>query len=178
MISRFLVAHLQIEALKGCMSPRALMNTLETLPTSINDLYRHTLTRIDAQSEPEVLLAKRAMLWLVYGLEPLSMKQLQHALATNLDLGIFDEDDIVRGEFIFDVCCGLVSKSNDSPRFPTLRLIRKLPVLCRTISILTAMFRLYRPRLSQGSVPIMVPCTSHTFVVHLRGLPIYPIPSP
>ncbi|RXW16981.1 hypothetical protein EST38_g8870 [Candolleomyces aberdarensis] len=120
----FLVASLQLEALKGSMSPRALTNALETLPTSINDLYRHTLKRIDAQSEPEVLLAKRAILWLVYAPVPLSMNQLQHALATNLDLGIFDGDDIVRGEFIFDVCCGLVSRSYDSasPSTP-LRLI-------------------------------------------------------
>ena len=102
------------------------MNALETLPTSINDLYRHTLKRIDAQSEPEVLLAKRAILWLVYAPVPLSVNQLQHALATNPDLGIFDEDDIVPGEFIFDVCCGLVSRSYDSasPSTP-LRLIRK-----------------------------------------------------
>ncbi|KAJ2933231.1 hypothetical protein H1R20_g3832, partial [Candolleomyces eurysporus] len=109
----FLVASLQLEALKGSMTPRALMNALETLPTTINDLYRHTLKRIDAQSEAEVLLAKRAILWLVYALVPLPMNQLQYALATNPDLGTFDEDDIVPGEFIFDVCCGLVSRSYD-----------------------------------------------------------------
>jgi hypothetical protein len=103
------------------------MNALETLPTSINDLYRHTLKRIEAQSEPEVLLAKRAILWLVYALGPLSMNRLQHALATSLDLEVFDEDDIVSGEFIFDVCCGLVSRSHDSVYAPTLRLIRKCP---------------------------------------------------
>ncbi|RXW15115.1 hypothetical protein EST38_g10739 [Candolleomyces aberdarensis] len=120
----FLVASLQLEALKGSMSPRALMNALETLPTTINDLYRHTLKRIDAQSEAEVLLARSAILWLVYARVPLPMNQLQHALATNPDLGIFDEDDIVPGEFIFDICCGLVSRSYDPASFPTtLRLI-------------------------------------------------------
>ena len=112
------------------MSPRALMNALETLPTRINDLYRHTLKRIDAQSEPEVLLAKKAILWLVYAIAPLSMDQLQHALATNVDLEIFDEDDIVRGEFIFDVCCGLISRPHGSASpFIGLRLIRKCPSL-------------------------------------------------
>ncbi|KAJ2936580.1 hypothetical protein H1R20_g513, partial [Candolleomyces eurysporus] len=116
----FLVASLQIEALKGSMTPRALMNALETLPTTINDLYEHTLKRITAQSDAEVLLAKRTIVWLVHTLEPLPMNQLQHALATNLDLGTFDEDDITSGEFIFDACCGLVSRS--SPSTP-LRLI-------------------------------------------------------
>ncbi|RXW18603.1 hypothetical protein EST38_g7252 [Candolleomyces aberdarensis] len=120
----FLVASLQLEALKGSMSPRALMNALDTLPTTVNDLYEHTLKRIDAQNEAEVLLARRAILWLVHTLEPLPMNRLQHALATNLDLEIFDEEDIVSGEFIFDVCCGLVSKSDNlgSPHTP-LRLI-------------------------------------------------------
>ncbi|RXW18604.1 hypothetical protein EST38_g7253 [Candolleomyces aberdarensis] len=120
----FLVASLQIEALKGSMSPRALMNALETLPTTINDLYKHTLKRIDAQSEPEVLLAKRALLWLVYALEPLPMNKLQHALATNLDLGIFDGEDMVSGESIFDVCCGLISGSHNSGLPPTDRPLR------------------------------------------------------
>ncbi|RXW14277.1 hypothetical protein EST38_g11578 [Candolleomyces aberdarensis] len=120
----FLVASLQLEALKGSMTPRALMNALETLPTTINDLYRHTLKRIDSQSEEEVLLAKRAILWLVYALGPLQMNELRHALATNPDLGIYDEDDIVPGEFIFDVCCGLVSTSYDHDfGFKALRLI-------------------------------------------------------
>ncbi|RXW14281.1 hypothetical protein EST38_g11573, partial [Candolleomyces aberdarensis] len=120
----FLVASLQLEALKGSISPRALMNALETLPTTINDLYRHTLKRIESQSEAEVLLAKRAILWLIYALVPLQMDELRHALATNPDLGIFDEDDIVPGEFIFDACCGLVSTSYDQYFYlKTLRLI-------------------------------------------------------
>jgi hypothetical protein len=106
------------------------MNALETLPTTINELYRDTLKRIDAQSEPEVLLAKKAILWLVYALAPLSMNQLQHALATNLDLGVFDEDDIVRGEFILDFCCGLISRSLDSDALTPLRLIRECRCLC------------------------------------------------
>ncbi|KAJ2916935.1 hypothetical protein MD484_g3527, partial [Candolleomyces efflorescens] len=105
----FLAASLQIDALKGSISPRALMSALEKLPTNINDLYRHTLKRIEAQSEPEVLLAKTTILWLLYALGSLSIKQLQHALAVDLELGIFDEDDIASEECIFDVCCGLIS---------------------------------------------------------------------
>ncbi|KAJ2911930.1 hypothetical protein MD484_g8488, partial [Candolleomyces efflorescens] len=119
----FLVASLQMEALKGCLSTRALFNTLDTLPTTINDLFRDTMKRIDAQSEQDVLLAKKAILWLVYALGPLSMEQLQHALATNLDLEIFDEDDIVRGEFILDVCCGLISRTRNADATTPLRLI-------------------------------------------------------
>ena len=70
-------------------------------------------------------IAKKAILWLVYALGPLSMEQLQHALATNLDLEIFDEDDIVRGEFILDVCCGLISRTRNADARTPLRLIRE-----------------------------------------------------
>ena len=118
-----------MEALKNCVSRRALITALETLPTTVDDLYQHTLKRIDAQSESEVLLAKKAILWLVHTIIPLSMRELQHALATNLDLSIFDEEDIVRGEIILDACCGLITVSHISTSLSFLRLIRECPSL-------------------------------------------------
>ncbi|RXW11729.1 hypothetical protein EST38_g14126, partial [Candolleomyces aberdarensis] len=104
----FLVASLQIEALKRSMSIKALFQALETLPSGVDDLYKHTLERIEAQGEPEASLAKRAIVWLVFAFRPLPTNALQDALAIDVERGVFDKDDIVCQEFLIDVCCGLV----------------------------------------------------------------------
>jgi len=122
-LSRFLVAGLQVEAIKECMSVKALLRSLATLPTGVDDLYRGTLARINAQSEAEADLAKRAILWIIHVFELLSIQQLEHALAITLgpDAG-FDVDDTIRGELIVAVCCGLVVVDQTTQK---VRLIRE-----------------------------------------------------
>ncbi|RXW19484.1 hypothetical protein EST38_g6375 [Candolleomyces aberdarensis] len=114
----FLVARLQVEALKECINVKNLMNTLRELPTGVTDLYLHTLDRIESQDPQKALLAKRTFLWVAYALETLKIQQLQEALAVSLDSETFDEDSIVTEELIHDVCCGLISfESTRGARF-------------------------------------------------------------
>ncbi|KAJ2917577.1 hypothetical protein MD484_g2831, partial [Candolleomyces efflorescens] len=105
----FLVARLQVEALRDCININSLMTTLQELPTGVNDLYLHTLDRIEAQGPQKALLAKRTFLWMVYASETLQIQELQEALAVSLELETFDEDSIVTEELIHDVCSGLIS---------------------------------------------------------------------
>jgi hypothetical protein len=87
------------------------MATLQELPTGVNDLYLHTLDRIESQGPQKALLAKRTFLWIAYALTPLKTEELQEALAVSLELETFDEDNIVTEELIHDVCSGLISLS-------------------------------------------------------------------
>ncbi|KAJ2933271.1 hypothetical protein H1R20_g3806, partial [Candolleomyces eurysporus] len=105
----FLVARLQVEALKGCTNVTSLTSTLQELPTGVNDLYLHTLDRIESQGPQKALLARKTFLWATYGFETLKIQQLQEALAVSLVSETFDEDSIVTEELIHDVCCGLIS---------------------------------------------------------------------
>ncbi|KAJ2934208.1 hypothetical protein H1R20_g2899, partial [Candolleomyces eurysporus] len=86
----FLIASLQIEALKSCISVQSLMKKLDTLPIGLNELYDHTLERIEAQGEEKTALAKRVLLWVTYALHPISIGALQEAVAIELDSKTFD----------------------------------------------------------------------------------------
>ncbi|KAJ2917556.1 hypothetical protein MD484_g2836, partial [Candolleomyces efflorescens] len=109
----FLVARLQVEALRDCINVKSLLAALEELPTGVNDLYQHTLDRIEAQGPQRALLAKRTFLWMAHAFTLLSIRELQEALAVNLELEAFDEDSIVTKELIHDVCSGLIYLEGD-----------------------------------------------------------------
>ncbi|KAJ2934212.1 hypothetical protein H1R20_g2893, partial [Candolleomyces eurysporus] len=108
----FLIASLQIEALKSCISVQSLMKKLETLPIGLNELYDHTLERIKAQGEEKTSLAKRVLLWVTYALDPMSVDALQQAVAIELNSKTFDMNCMSPIELLLDVCCGLVTLNN------------------------------------------------------------------
>ncbi|KAJ2934174.1 hypothetical protein H1R20_g2886, partial [Candolleomyces eurysporus] len=105
----FLIASLQIEALKSCISVQSLMTKLETLPIGLNELYDHTLERIEAQGQEKTSLAKRVLLWVTYALDSISIEALQQAVAIELDSKTFDANRMSPIELLLDVCCGLVT---------------------------------------------------------------------
>lgn len=103
---RFLLTALQIDMLKRCVSIKKLRAAVESLPSGLDALYERTWDRIEAQTEDEVSLAIKVLIWLTYAYEPLKVAQLQHAVAVS-DEG-FDKDDIVAEELMVSVCCGLI----------------------------------------------------------------------
>ncbi|KAJ2934211.1 hypothetical protein H1R20_g2894, partial [Candolleomyces eurysporus] len=105
----FLIASLQIEAVKSCISIQSLMKKLETLPIGLNEMYDHTLERIEAQGEEKTSLAKQVLLWVTYALHPMSIAALQEAVAIDLDSKTFDTKRMSPMELLLDVCCGLVT---------------------------------------------------------------------
>ena len=75
-----------------------------------------------AQSQKSVSLAKRAIIWLTYALRPLTINELRHALAVQLNVATFDDDDVPTEEAIVSVCCGLIVVEGESQ---TVRLVRE-----------------------------------------------------
>ncbi|KDR67657.1 hypothetical protein GALMADRAFT_146939 [Galerina marginata CBS 339.88] len=102
----FLVVSLQIEMLKGANSLKKLRVILESLPAGVNDMYSSTVVRIE--SGDDCSLAMRALLWLTYAIRPLTITELQHALAISNDAGTFDLEDVTERSWLLSVCCGLV----------------------------------------------------------------------
>ena len=71
-------------------------------------MYERTWERIEAQTEDEVSLATKAIIWVTYTHQPLNVTQLQHAVVVSDEGDGFDEDDIAAEELIVSVCCGLI----------------------------------------------------------------------
>lgn len=66
---------------------------LRCLPKEVNDIYDETLTRIDGQVESDRMLAQMVFCWIVHAYRPLSLEELQHALAVSSNMTDMDPGD-------------------------------------------------------------------------------------
>ena len=107
---------------------KKLRVALNALPVGVHAMYQATWARIEAQSPEEVLLAKRAILWVAYGIRNLQIVELQEALAIcgdgDLEDGEFDEEDVPPTNLILALCCGLLTVGEGE--IQVVRLVRTL----------------------------------------------------
>ena len=63
-------------------NPRAVRDALDVLPAEVGATYREAIRRINAQSKDDKDLAESILVWVIYARRPLSLRELQHAVAT------------------------------------------------------------------------------------------------
>ncbi|KAF6747117.1 hypothetical protein DFP72DRAFT_611641 [Ephemerocybe angulata] len=106
----FLVARLQMDGvLEKGRSVSTLLKALDQLPSGVDEMYKHTLERINAQPDEDVSIAHRVFIWLLYSSRNLSLLELQHALAVSFEDEAYDPIDIVPGSMILSMCGGFVT---------------------------------------------------------------------
>ncbi|KAJ7589318.1 Pfs, NACHT and ankyrin domain protein [Mycena floridula] len=104
----FLQARLHLDALASQLSRKALRNALALLPEGIMVSYDDAMVRIKAQGKDQYELARQIFYWLAYAKSPLSIKELQHAVAVSEDMTEMDLDAIVDVDILTDSCAGLI----------------------------------------------------------------------
>ncbi|KAL8827623.1 MAG: hypothetical protein Q9191_003073 [Dirinaria sp. TL-2023a] len=110
----FLSVELHLNSLAKKQNRKDLRKALETLPISLNDIYKETFQRIFDQDPDDIQLAKRILSWLSYSRQPMEVAELQHALAVEPDTKEMDWDAIVEESVLVTVCGGLVTVEDDS----------------------------------------------------------------
>jgi len=128
------MAALQIESLKNSTTVNELREAVKSFSSDIDNMYSSTWERIMAQSQKSVLLAKHAITWLTYAFRPLTIIELQHALAVQPNTATFDDDDVSTEETIILVYCGLIVIEGESQ---TVRLVREYISGCCCLQQLT-----------------------------------------
>jgi hypothetical protein len=98
---------------------RAVCNVLETLPTEVNATYDMAMERIARQCENDRILP--SVSWITHAYRPLSVEELQHALAVSLGMTAMDPDAFENALILISVCAGLVVINEESS---VIRLIR------------------------------------------------------
>ena len=88
----------------------------------MNDTYDEVMARIRAQNPDDRELAENVLSWIVYARRPLSLQELQHAIAVTPDMLDMDPEALVDKLILIDVCAGLVVIDEKSS---IIRLIRK-----------------------------------------------------
>ena len=108
------------------MNKRDLINALNQLPKELDATYDEAISRINDQSDERKELGLRVLMWVTTTFRPLSIAELQCALAVKLGDTNFDEDGITEVDLLISVCGGLVSVDRHSKE---VRLIRESKVL-------------------------------------------------
>ncbi|KAJ7584503.1 hypothetical protein C8J56DRAFT_789785, partial [Mycena floridula] len=119
-------ARLHLDALASQLNRKGLRMALSTLPKGIMDSYDAAMARISAQGEAENKLALQVFYWLAYAQEPLSVEEIQHAVAVSEDMTDMDFDAIVDVELLTSICAGLVIIRKESSHHKLIvQLVRK-----------------------------------------------------
>ena len=111
-LTRFLLAQLHLQSLKGKRAPTAVRDALKKLPTgseAYDHAYSDAMERIKGQLSDQAELAKEVLSWITCAKRPLTTLELQHALAIKIDHVEFDEGNKPDIEDIVSVCAGLVT---------------------------------------------------------------------
>src|SRR3984957_8890630 len=142
--ARFLLARLHMDSLVGKLNARQVRAALEVLPEGMDGTYNEAMERVERQDDGRKQLARRVLSWIIYAVRPLSVKELQHALAVMPDTTKLDPEDIIDYEILTSICAGLVvidEKRN------VIGLVRKQPtVKCRNTVNSYSLHRLHSTR--------------------------------
>ncbi|TFK26024.1 ankyrin [Coprinopsis marcescibilis] len=103
----FLLASLQLDMLAAAVSVKDLRERLERLPDGVTEMYAATMKRIEKTETSE--LAKRALTWLLYSRESLSIDDLRLAVAVHPETYAPDPEAVVEEETFLAIFCGLVT---------------------------------------------------------------------
>lgn len=119
----FLLAKLHIDLLKDKRTPKAMRGALHTLPSgsgAYDTAYDLAMSRIRDQSENDFKLAQDVLTWLVYAMRPISPKDLESAVAVELEAKHLDPENVVNSVELLSLCAGLVTLDEESK---TIRLV-------------------------------------------------------
>ncbi|KAI0902853.1 ankyrin [Ustulina deusta] len=110
----FLLAQLHMDSLARKLTRREVRAALRSLPKELDETYDQAMQRIQNQDEGQAALAHRVLYWISYSLRPLTLAELQHALAVELGDVDLDEDGLYETDLIASVCAGLVTVDRES----------------------------------------------------------------
>src|SRR5271169_3079549 len=108
------MARLHVGLLSTAHSIRDIVKALHALPKGLDKTYDNIMDRIKSQDDKDAELAKRILGWITYAKEPLTIKQVQQALAVRSDATGLDEDAETPEQILISVCLGIVTVDSES----------------------------------------------------------------
>ena len=97
-----------MDFLTAKMSVTLLKRALESLPSTLNQLYDEAFRRIDDQNEDDKRYANRALRWVAYAYRPLTIHELEQALIIEPEGQCLDLDATIGLALVIQACAGLL----------------------------------------------------------------------
>ncbi len=116
-MARFLLAQLHLDSLIGKRAPKAVRTALKKLPKgsdAYDRAYDEAMERIGGQVADSKELARQVLSWITLTQRPLTIEEIQHALAVEIGEPEIDEENIPEVEDIVSVCAGLAIVDEES----------------------------------------------------------------
>jgi ankyrin repeat protein len=115
--SRFLLARLYADSLLDKKTKRKVLSAIENLGsglTALDEAYKEATDRINGQLEGDRQIATSVLSWITCAKRQLTIDELCHALAVEVDDQQLDEDNIPNIEDVVSVCAGLIEVDDES----------------------------------------------------------------
>ena len=109
----FLQARLHLDSLMEKNNLKQLKATLEALPEDLDKTYDEVVERINGQSRDDSHLAWQVLGWVLHSARPISVVEVQHALAVEPEDTEIDEDSLIETELLTSVCAGIVTVQSE-----------------------------------------------------------------
>ena len=104
----FLMARLYLDSLVSLSTLRRVKESLDILPDGLAEIYGDCLDRIRSQSSEDAALANRTLHWIVHAVRPLTVREMQCALAIRPGDLTLDEDGEPDIDLLISMCAGIV----------------------------------------------------------------------
>jgi hypothetical protein len=111
---RFLLAQLHLSSLAKKDNCRDVRRALRSLPKELDDTYDEALQRIWSQDHDKVKRARQILSWISFAFRPLTIREIQHALAVEPEDTDIDEEALPNQDLLVSVCAGLVTIDGES----------------------------------------------------------------
>ena len=134
------MARFHMDSLVTKTKRKDVRRALKLLPPRLDESYDRTMERIESQPKEYSDLGKGVIMWVGTAYEPLSPRQIQHALAVDADMTEICDDDLDDQDALLAACAGLVVLDTETD---TLRFVRKSfrsATLCYTRTCLPCSF--------------------------------------
>jgi hypothetical protein len=115
--ARFLLAQLHFDSIVSKKTAKNLKQALESLSKgsgAYRRAYEEAMERINGQDTDSKELARQVLLWITCARRPLTISELQHALAVEVGESELDRENLCQIEDMVSVCAGLVTVDEES----------------------------------------------------------------
>ncbi|OQV07153.1 Ankyrin repeat-containing protein [Cladophialophora immunda] len=110
----FLLPALQIKTILDQITKADVKRALLHLSTDLTHAFQSTIKRISTLSSVRRELAFRTLMWASHARRPMTVRELQHAMALRPEDHDLDKDNLPSVRTLIDCCCGLVEVDYES----------------------------------------------------------------
>ncbi|OAP63558.1 hypothetical protein AYL99_02785 [Fonsecaea erecta] len=110
----FLLPALQIKTILDQITKADVRRALLHLSTDLTDAFQSTIRRISTLPNARRDLAFRTLMWVSHARRPMTVAELQHAMALRPEDSDLDRDNLPSVRTLIDCCCGLVEVDYES----------------------------------------------------------------